>query len=611
MVKVVHEHGGKCIEGEASGLGAGMLLLTSRKGNFLSVCPNGNVTAYNGLVQYDSRLKTFCKSVDAFVLPSPVTTATNRIHEAEFRHADGATERFRLSSRACHYELKGCAGEVFLDLDMRRLDDRDTRGRIYAVRQENEDVIVRYRKFRDDALRDQAYSFALVLHGVPKGAFRPIGEWQERRYQYDERRGDALGGWVYRAGAIRVTGEMRLIITHSSDEEKALAKAYAVTESEEAILQGLATNARNAYQGETIEQDLALASLDALTTKLKGADEPGILAGLPWFTQRWSRDELVSCGALIRAGHYELAKQLLMRYYAILDRPLTAHYPDGGLRAADSLGWLAQRTHELLEATEHEDARHHYFTKDELLEIHDRLAKAIDVLPLDRDDLVVNGPGETWMDAVVSGDTRAGVRVEIQAGLLAAFRLLGLLEQRTSLPRSLTSPYRKVESLMARRIREALFRDGMLLDGKDDPTVRPNVFLAYYLFPTLLSPDEWKGVFDRALERLWLPWGGLASIDRGHHLFQPRYTGMDDLSYHRGDSWYWVNALAAICLWRLDRKRYAPTITALRNACVHDLLFQGAVGHCSELSSASSQEWGGCFSQAWSAALLYELLREQ
>ena len=85
---------------------------------------------------------------------------------------------------------------------------------------------------------------------------------------------------------------------------------------------------------------------------------------------------------------------------------------------------------------------------------------------------------------------------------------------------------------------------------------------------------------------------------------------MDNRSYHRGDSWYWMNAAAAIAMRRLDPVRYQEQIALITKACVDDLLFQGAVGHCSELSSAAEQAWGGCFSQAWSAALLYELLTE-
>jgi len=607
VVRVIHEHEGKRVEGEASGLGAGMLLLTSRKGNFLSVCPGGNVTSYNGLVQYDAGLQAFCKSVEALVLPSPVVAVTNRMHEAELRHADGAVETYRMSSRACHYALAGCDGELLLDLDMRRLDDRDARGRAYEARQEGEDVIVTYTKRDDEG--QVSYGFALVLHGVPEGAFRAIGEWQERRYPYDERRGDASGAWIYRAGAIRVPGELRLVITRSAAPEKAREKAHAVAENEDDILHGLATHSRNAYKAARLEQDLALAALDALTTKPKGEPQAGILAGLPWFTQCWSRDELISCGALIRAGHYGPAKQLLVRYYELLDRPLTALYPDRGLVAADALGWLAQRTHELLAALERERLLGSYFTRLELAYLRDRLARAVDALPFE-DGLVANGPGETWMDAAVAGDTRAGARIEIQAGALAALRLLSFLEQRTRLLHRLAPQWKRREKELAQRVRDAFLTDGALLDGADDTTARPNLFLAYHLYPGLLSPDEWRGAFDDALGRLWLPWGGLASIDTSSELFQARYTGMDDRSYHRGDSWYWVNALAALSMRRLDAGRYAERISALRDACVRDMLFQGAVGHCSELSSAAEQEWGGCFAQAWSAALLYELLAE-
>ena len=99
----------------------------------------------------------------------------------------------------------------------------------------------------------------------------------------------------------------------------------------------------------------------------------------------------------------------------------------------------------------------------------------------------------------------------------------------------------------------------------------------------------------------------LSSIDKKDKLFKPEYTGHNNLSYHRGDSWYWINNLAAICMADLDRKKYHHFIDSIFHASQNEMLFSGCIGHSAELSSASKQKSEGCVAQAWSAATFVEL----
>lgn len=603
-MRILHEHGEQRVEGEARGLGAGMLLLTNKKGNFCSLCPGENITKYNGLFHYDAKRKGYVKSLDWIGLADDQASAiTNRFHTVERHHDHGAVERFTMSSKALHYRVERHHGELLLDLDMGRLGDESTEGRFYHVSHAGDALIIRFEKAGE-------YDEFLVIKGVQ--AFHPVREWQPRRHAYDERRGEEGERWIYRAGRISVEGALRLVIARSDTMEKALEKAAFVQEHEEGILQSQAAYARNAYKAGSLEANAALAALDALVTKRKGESYSGILAGLPWFHQYWSRDELVSLGALIAAGQYGLVKEILTRYYELLEEPhLMALYPDQGRVAADALGWLAKRTHDLLLVLEREGALDDYFTRLELAYFRERMAHALDALLVTIP--VQNGPGETWMDTLADGkDGRAGVRIEIQALLLAAHRLVAWLEERRRFRRVLPGQWRRREKQYLERVR-ALFHDGCpdgLLDEEADRRARPNLLLAAYAYPDLFTSEEWNDLFEGVLPRLWLPWGGLASLDTAAAAFVPRYSGADDRSYHHGDSWYWVNALAALVLQRHDPERYATQIGRLRDACTQDLLFHGAVGHASELSSAAVEEWGGTYAQAWSAALLFELLQE-
>jgi hypothetical protein len=597
MVKVVHEVGKRRVEGEASGFAAGMFLLTDKEGSFFSQSPGEQVTKYSGLITYDA--KRFFKSVERICLSDEVLVVKNLLCAVERSYKHGAVERFSFQPGSFRYELSGHTGTLALELDMRHLTDERTDGRFYTARQLADTLVVRYEKFTDGTRTEKEYERFLVVKGLPHGAFDAVGSWREQRYPYDERRGDSSDLWIYQAGTLRVNGPLTLHIAVGQSEKEALVRlARAVSEQ------------KQASSSQSAEERLSFAALDALITTLPGERHPSILAGLPWFTQTWSRDELISLGALLNARHIDFVKHVLLRYYLLLEsrEHFDALYPSGGLAAADALGWLAKRTLDLLALQE----AHHHFKRSELHFMRERMSAAIRrrEKAADADCLITNGAGETWMDAPVAGDTRAGGRLEIQALQLCGYRLCALLDKLLG-SRSQTD-WAHRERVFAQTARSVLFRDKALLDGIEngipDLTVRPNIFLAYYLYPKLLTPAQWRDAFGSALPRLWLDWGGLSSIDTKSPLFTPRYAGMRNNSYHRGDSWYWLNALAAICLQQLDARQYRVEIAKLRAACITDLLFQGAIGHCSELSSAAEQEWGGCFAQAWSAAMLYELL---
>jgi len=157
----------------------------------------------------------------------------------------------------------------------------------------------------------------------------------------------------------------------------------------------------------------------------------------------------------------------------------------------------------------------------------------------------------------------------------------------------------------------AEFWDGKILaDGLADWTIRPNVFLAAYLYPKLLSKEEWAQCFDNILPKLWLSWGGLATIDQTDSRFINSHTGENSASYHNGDSWFYLNNLAALVLHRTDQKRFQKYIDQIIAASTRDILWQGAIGQHSEVSSASKLESSGCFAQAWSAAMYIELIEE-
>jgi glycogen debranching enzyme len=138
-------------------------------------------------------------------------------------------------------------------------------------------------------------------------------------------------------------------------------------------------------------------------------------------------------------------------------------------------------------------------------------------------------------------------------------------------------------------------------------SLRCNIFLACYIYPNLLYNKEWKNFFKNSLSQLWLEWGGIASLDKENSAFHKLHSGEKPNSYHQGDSWFWVNNLAAIVLSQVDKRGFQAYINKILQASSYDILWQGIIGHHSELSSARDFKAQGCLSQAWSSAMFIEL----
>ena len=310
----------------------------------------------------------------------------------------------------------------------------------------------------------------------------------------------------------------------------------------------------------------------------------------------------ISLKALMLENRNKYAKKLLLSYLKHIgpDGRIPNRVPSSELGSADGVGWIFRRVHDLLSM--------HKLSKKEKSTIKDRLHHAIYLLLKYRtkECFAVNDEKETWMDTTAAGDTRAGARLEIQALRLSMYNLMSDFIN--------DSMYLKLEQRLKQRIKKKMWGKTYLNDGINnglcDKTIRPNIFLAAYIFPGMLSDKEWKLCFDTVLPRRWLGWGGLSTIDQKSGLFQQYHTGQDNKSYHRGDSWYFLNNMAALVLHKNDRDYYKKYIDNILQASKNELLWQGMLGHHSEISSAALMESNGCQAQLWSAAMFIELIHE-
>ncbi len=395
---------------------------------------------------------------------------------------------------------------------------------------------------------------------------------ENRHYEYDESRNSPpFNRNVYRG--ISLIGKKFVFGVGESKKE-------AIEETEKEI------SKRAFKENEKIDILCAKKSLEELLVE----NEPGIYAGLPWFFHFWPRDEAISLKSLIKINPSK-AKQIFFR---LLSTGLEKG--PGGVINIDAVGWLFKRAEDILpvsDVAEKEKIRR--FLKKYLEDF---------LLFFTENGFAVNRSNETWMDSL----ERSGARIELQAMKLNMYKIARILSSK----RSEKDFYGRMEGEMKQKVKNVFFDGENLYDGyyphedNVEKEIRPNIFIAAYIYPELLQKKEWIKCFDNALNKLWLPWGGIATLDKDNENFCWEHTGENSQSYHQGDSWFYINNLTVCVLSRFGKRRYSGYIKKIMQASQEEILWMGAVGSHAEVSSAKTLESRGAVSQAWSAAMYLE-----
>ncbi|MBW2968299.1 hypothetical protein KY362_07480 [Candidatus Woesearchaeota archaeon] len=500
---------------------------------------------------------------------------------------------------------------IAIDLDCRRVDDFRNTGLYYQVTANHNHVTVHFSK-KTDNQDDESHGkdeYELFIVFKPKSCdlskdYQFLNEWNEFFYSLDAARHDEPKRWIFRPFIIDAK---ELLIGVGRTKEDAMKQVEALSKprsAEENTKIMLVKKEKTVSAAFLCAQD----SLEKLRIRHDGIKRT--FAGLPWFYQFWTRDESISLGALIKTGRQEDAKKVVLRYLKGIgkDGRIPNRVPSSELGSADGVGWVFKRLSDLIEDAEDLGAIDKLFSKPEMANIKKMLKMSIDRIESNfmMSGLIRNEALETWMDTELLGDSRAGFRIEIQALHLNMLRLAHKLTG--------DKKYHEREKDMRREVHDNFWDRKVLADGLNDTTIRPNIFLAHYVYPGLMSRKEWEAAFDACLKALWLDWGdgkgALSSIDKSSDLMQWNYTGLNNMSYHRGDSWYWINNLAAICLLRNNAIKFESHIQKLISASAEEILWSGAAGHHAEVSSASHLSSQGCLAQAWSDAMFIELVME-
>lgn len=519
------------------------------------------------------------------------------------------------------YEIQNFKGDLIIDIDMKLRDDFQTEGRQHNIYKENEITIVEYTKTNKD---NSQYKQYLTIKSTNLKS-TPIEEWTKKEYDYSKERNTLYEWYIFRLLKANVdnskkiffgTGftkeealnELTLLELHQNELENYDKQNYInkITINENDFKKPITQDTQVAYK---LSQN---AILNFTNTNLNSQDlKSGIYAGFGWFSDVWARDEIISLRSLINIGEYEFVKERLM-YYLNKINPETGELKilqnKPSNESFDATFWLAKRIEDLIYSLVEQNALSKIFFDKELNSIYEKLSLAFNKIIKNNWDfdkeLIKVKYAQSWMDTI-----EVNYPMDVQVQLLEFISFMASLSNITK-NKNDTEKYLDLEDGLRNKIVTTYVKNNTLYNdlNQTEETHNCNVFLAYYIYPNLLHKNDWEKIIDNALKAMKTSWGGVSSLSKKANNFQINYSGENNLSYHRGDTWYWINNITAIVLNDLNEKKYRNEISKILMSSTTDILKMGTIGYASEISSSSKQKAQGNLAQAWSSATYIEMI---
>ncbi len=650
-MKIQHSFGKISVEKNADEDAA--FMLTNRNGSyaFMRQSPSSR---YEGIFLFDDmRMYRLIENI-SILGSNSLKKIKNSFYCIE-REWGNAAEKFFFPGNfsSLIYELNA-EKEIDIFLDCKDSYDNREFGRYYDIFEEDNCIVARFTKRTDNredltsGMEQYVLYLAIKFQGLN---YKKIEKWEKRDYAFDEKRNSKPYS-RYVLHALRAKGK-NFVFSMAKEKGKALEEADYILKNLDAIKENEKKSFNEAFlankkinkiiESKKISSEVKLAyvsAINSLGSLSVNSENLGILAGLPWFYQFWSRDEAISLKALGSINRH-LSKKIILRSLDEIqgDGRLPKLYcADDKTTNADAIGWLFSRAFDfygnaksnigILEQLKKSilSIKSRKIRNEKIIALINRIEKALKSKEMEnscllskkeigirqsidgmeknyaKDGLIFNNSKETWMDTAFNSDGRSGFNIEMQALMLMMYK--------NAFEITKDAKYKNSENILKKNVLEK-FRDGSILaDNLSGKAIRPNVFIAHYIYPQLLQNKEWEKCFENALKALWLDFGGISTIDRKSPLFTPAHTGEYEKSYHNGDSWFWINSMAAISLLKINKNKFKSNIAKILSASTQEILWKGVIGAHSELSSAEKLTSEGCLNQAWSNAMFVELIHE-
>ena len=338
----------------------------------------------------------------------------------------------------------------------------------------------------------------------------------------------------------------------------------------------------------------------------------GSFAGFPYFSNVWARDDIFGLRALINLGEIGLVKNRINYYLNLIDSK-TGGLPNllsrTGENNCDIVFLLSKRIEDFLFYLIEEDELNKLYSNEELKKIYSTLNKSFHNIVKynwDFDNELIQVKNKNSFRDKLFEKFPLNVQV-LFLNFTSSMSFLGKLIG-DDINQNEIKSYEDFEGLLKMQIRSSYVKNGMLFSDIGCSKITYDIFSSYYFYPELFSKEEWEEIFDRGLIVLRTDWSGISSLSSEHKHYIDEHSGHDGESRTRGDSFFYMNNIAAICMNNLNENKYSKIISSILLTSTSDVLGCGTIGFSSELSSSYEKRSEGNLAQLTSSTSYIEMI---
>jgi hypothetical protein len=582
-------------------------ILTSNSENnnsWLNFGINKNTDKFQGVVTEHNTNEQLYKTIEQLTLVnqnSKLVEIEKDDHKFIKKYEDNSNESIRYSKFNTIIYTNSNNAEVLLELDCRELNDYDTENRTYTIETEKEYTIIKYNKTKSKEDYQNCELYIAIEN--ENCDIKVVDKWEEKEYPYSKSRNqNDKNLFTYKSIKFKPKSENPVHISQGFTKEEVIENIKKTKDYQKDKYFKWTQDIEN----EKINLAWNLSQSAYKSFKLK----KGHKAGFFWFNQVWTRDELSSLNVDIENRKIQNVKNTIMKYSELIKEcgMIPRIQEKGSLKSPDGLFWLGKRIFDTIKKLEEKRQVPRFINNAELEELFDKLDNSFTCLfDTHRDmetELLKVEDGDSWMDTI-----KINFPLDVQVQLLSYLSTLEKLSRLLN-KKSKDHAYLLLENFFKNNLKKQYLKDGFLFDDIERTRITSNIFLIYYFYPKMFDKYEWEKIIDKTLPKLMTSWGGISTLDIENQKFTKNYSGENNLSYHNGDSWYWINNMAGIVLHDLNPTKYLKIIDKIVETSTKDILELGTIGYHSEVSEFENQKAQGNLAQLWSSAYYVELINK-
>ncbi|NQZ84302.1 MAG: hypothetical protein HRU03_01165 [Nanoarchaeales archaeon] len=518
------------------------------------------------------------------------------------------------------YEINNFEGDIVLDLDMKKKNDFNNNNRDYKTTFENGICYVEFTK------QNGKYSYKQFMAIKTQNfAYDLVEKFVTKHYEFTRLQKSDWKWSVYRLMNIKVLSNKKIFFGCGFSLEEVKSQIELLEKYETDLKDILVGEVNDVFSNEFVfdkplssnvltSYDLSvLATYKFLKVDLDNKNIGiGSFAGFPYFSNVWARDDIFGLRALINLGEIGLVKNRINYYLNLIDSK-TGGLPNllsrTGENNCDIVFLLSKRIEDFLFYLIEEDELNKLYSNEELKKIYSTLNKSFHNIVKynwDFDNELIQVKNKNSFRDKLFEKFPLNVQV-LFLNFTSSMSFLGKLIG-DDINQNEIKSYEDFEGLLKMQIRSSYVKNGMLFSDIGCSKITYDIFSSYYFYPELFSKEEWEEIFDRGLIVLRTDWSGISSLSSEHKHYIDEHSGHDGESRTRGDSFFYMNNIAAICMNNLNENKYSKIISSILLTSTSDVLGCGTIGFSSELSSSYEKRSEGNLAQLTSSTSYIEMI---